>query len=189
MTKPLDTCPTCGERDLIAVCNVVAEYAIANEGGGQSWDRRDVDDETSEPTSFRCGSCGSEFSDFELDDDGYLTSLRQGEVLIVVHISSGLLVDVGCRRRDIARLRVVVVDDDLAEEDPDRAYWTETPTAVEDWPVGATDPLSIARGELPDDLVTGLRPTGRSAAPVQEPLRPRPAFGSRDPRTIPVRGE
>lgn len=78
------------------------------------------------------------------------------EVLVVVHISGGLLADVGCRRRDMPRLRVVVVDEDVAEEEPDRAYWTETPTAVEDWPVGPTDPLCRARTELPDDLVDEL---------------------------------
>jgi len=87
------------------------------------------------------------------------------EILVVVHISGGLLADVGCRRRDIARLRVVVVDDDVAEEDPDRAYWTETPTAVEDWPVGATDPLSRAHTELPDDLVAEIG----IAAPTPHP--------------------
>ena len=47
MSQPLDVCPTCGERDLIAVCNVVVEYAIANEGeNDQDWSPREVDDDT-----------------------------------------------------------------------------------------------------------------------------------------------
>jgi len=75
MSQPLDVCPTCGERSLIAVCRTAVEYAIGNEGGGQSWDRRDVDDDDSTPTAFRCGSCGTEFCDFQLDADGYLVCL------------------------------------------------------------------------------------------------------------------
>jgi len=51
------------------------EYAIGNDGGGQSWDRREVDDDDSTPTAFRCGSCGTEFTHFTLDDDGYLVRL------------------------------------------------------------------------------------------------------------------
>jgi len=177
MSRPLDTCPTCGERSLIAVCRTTVEYAIANEGGGQSWNRRDVDDDDSTPISFRCDSCGAEVSDFELDDDGYLTSLRQAEdepeaahdeVLVVIHISGGLLADCGCRRRDIARLRVVVVDEDVVEEDPERGYWTETPTAVEDWAVGPTDPLCRARTELPDDLAAELGILDPNPRPTEE---------------------
>jgi len=78
------------------------------------------------------------------------------EILVVIHISGGLLANVGCRRRDIARLRIVVVDSDVAEEGPDRAFWTETPTALENWPTDRTDPLFIARGELPDGLIAEL---------------------------------
>ena len=95
------------------------------------------------------------------DEDG-----EGDDVLVLIHISGGLLADVGCRRRDIARLRVVVVDEDVVEEDPERGFWTETPTAVEDWPVGPTDPLCRARTELPDDLVSELQipvPTPRPA--------------------------
>jgi len=166
MTKLLDTCPTCGERNLTAICTVVAEYSIANDGGSdQQWTRRSVDDDTTEPTAFRCCHCGAEFPDFDLDENGYLTSLRQGEdepeaahdeVLVVIHISGGLVADCGCRRRDIPRLRIVVVDSDVAEEDPERGCWTETPTAVEGWPTGPADPLFIARSELPEDLVAEL---------------------------------
>lgn len=76
MTQPLDACPTCGERSLIAVCRTTAEYAIANEGEcDQDWSRRAVDDDTSEPTVFRCESCGAEFRRFSLDGNGYLVRL------------------------------------------------------------------------------------------------------------------
>jgi len=78
------------------------------------------------------------------------------EVLVLIHISGGLVADCGCRRRDIPRLRIVVVDSDVAEEGPDRAFWTETPTALENWPTDRTDPLFIARGELPDGLIAEL---------------------------------
>jgi len=76
MSRPLDVCPTCGKQSLIAVCTVVAEYAIANEGEcEQDWSRREVDDDTSEPTLFRCDSCGVEFRRFSLDGSGYLVGL------------------------------------------------------------------------------------------------------------------
>lgn len=42
MSECLDRCPTCGERSLVAVCSVIAEYAITNEGeDSQDWSRRD----------------------------------------------------------------------------------------------------------------------------------------------------
>ena len=76
MNPPIDVCPECGERTLIAVCTVVVEYAITNEGeGDQDWSRRKVDDDTSEVESFKCDSCKAEFETFELNDDGYLVSL------------------------------------------------------------------------------------------------------------------
>jgi len=76
MSQTTDACPTCGERNLIAVCTVVAEYAVSNDGGAdQDWSRRSVDDDTSQPTVFRCGSCLAEFSQFTLDDQGYLVRL------------------------------------------------------------------------------------------------------------------
>jgi len=90
------------------------------------------------------------------------------EVLVLIHISGGLLADVGCRRRDIARLRVVVVDEDVVEDDPERASWTETPTAVEEWPVGPTDPLSRARTELPDDLIAELHIPDLPPCPTED---------------------
>jgi len=76
MSRPLDVCPTCGERDLIAVCRTTAEYAIVNDGeADQDWSRREVDDDTSEPKLFRCDSCGAEFRRFSLDGSGYLVGL------------------------------------------------------------------------------------------------------------------
>lgn len=76
MSRPIDTCPACGEREIIAVCTVVAEYAVNNDGeGDQDWSRRTVDDDTSVPTSFRCDSCGLEFGKFTLDEKGYLVGL------------------------------------------------------------------------------------------------------------------
>ena len=76
MSNLTDTCPQCGERTLIAVCTVVAEYAVTNDGEtDQDWCRREVDDDTSEPVSFRCDSCGTEFEDFTLDERGYLVAL------------------------------------------------------------------------------------------------------------------
>jgi hypothetical protein len=75
MSRLLDTCPACGERGLIAVCRTTVEYTITNEGDEQSWDRREVDDDDSTPTSFRCDNCRAQFSDFTLDRSGYLVSL------------------------------------------------------------------------------------------------------------------
>lgn len=76
MSRPLDACPNCGERDLIAVCTVVAEYAIGNEGeADQDWSRRTVDDDTSQVQSVKCDACGAEFRRFALDGSGYLVGL------------------------------------------------------------------------------------------------------------------
>jgi len=76
MSRPLDVCPNCGERTLIAVCSVVAEYAIANDGeADQDWSRRQVDDDTSQVQSVKCESCGAEFRRFSLDGSGYLVGL------------------------------------------------------------------------------------------------------------------
>jgi hypothetical protein len=103
------------------------------------------------------------------------------EVLVVVHIRGGLLADIGCRRRDTGRLRIVVVDEDVLEEDPERGYWTETPTAVENWPAGPTDPLCRARTELPADLVAALG--------IPDPTPRRSGDESRVPPTLPFHRE
>ena len=76
MTRPLDTCPHCGERALIAICTVIAEYAITNEGEtDQDWSRQEIDDDTSVPQSVRCDACGAEFGNLTLDERGYLVGL------------------------------------------------------------------------------------------------------------------
>jgi len=76
MSQPTDACPSCGEHAIVAVCAVIVEYAVANEGeADQDWSRREVDDDTSEPTHFRCDSCGEEFHRFALDAQGYLVRL------------------------------------------------------------------------------------------------------------------
>jgi DNA-directed RNA polymerase subunit RPC12/RpoP len=81
MSKPIDECPACGGRHLIAVCRTTVEYDVTNEEGGcdQDWSRRQIDDDTSEPQSFRCGSCGAEFGQFKLNEDGYLVHLSPAE--------------------------------------------------------------------------------------------------------------
>lgn len=77
MSKPIDACPACGERTLTAVCMATVEYSITNEGdSAQDWSRQDVDDDTSEPMSVRCDSCGAEFEEITLDGNGYLVALR-----------------------------------------------------------------------------------------------------------------
>jgi len=74
----LDTCPVCGEKDLVAVCNVIVDYTVTNEDGGQDWHREEVDDDTSDPLYFRCGSCKTEFHQFQMED-GYLVGLTVPE--------------------------------------------------------------------------------------------------------------
>lgn len=78
----------------------------------------------------------------------------EGEVLVVVHISGGLLASVGTRRRDAARVRIIVQDDDNYEAGDD-AY-TEAPSALEDWALGPDDALARCKAELPVDLVAEL---------------------------------
>ena len=75
-----NTCPDCGSDTIIAVCTVDVEYMVEDDGeGGQDWVRYDVDDDTSDPSYFRCRSCGKEWNTFELTDDGngYLKSLGE----------------------------------------------------------------------------------------------------------------
>lgn len=76
MSQPTDACPNCGERNLIAVCTVLAEYAVSNDGeADQDWSRWTVDDDSSHPTLIRCDSCGGKFRRFTLDEQGYLVRL------------------------------------------------------------------------------------------------------------------
>lgn len=188
MRKPLDVCPGCGTRNLIAVCRTTVEYGVANEEGGQSWARQEVDDDDCKPTHFRCGSCGAEFTEFGLDAEGFLMGLtpvsdeggedtpttdvdraaevagRRGlvspddetdadEVLIVMRVSRGLVVDVGARQRDVSRLRVIVHDEDC---EIGRELDIPDLSALEDWPAGPDDVLARCKSELPDDIVSDL---------------------------------
>lgn len=75
------------------------------------------------------------------------------EIVIFVHIAGGLLADVGARKADIPRLRIVVMDEDNYEaSDGEDGAWTETPTALEQWSRDEDSALVRAAGELPDDL-------------------------------------
>ena len=76
MSDCLDRCPACGERSLVAICTVIAEYAITNDGeDAQDWSRREVYDDTSEARSVSCEACGAEFADVRIDDRGHLIGL------------------------------------------------------------------------------------------------------------------
>lgn len=88
---------------------------------------------------------------------GLVTSDLQGpedeadQIVVLIHISGGLVTGVGTLRRDIARLRVIVADDDVLEDgEVDRSYWTEVPTALEAWSRDDGDALVRAAGELPE---------------------------------------
>ncbi|MFA7152697.1 MAG: hypothetical protein WC072_02785 [Methanoregulaceae archaeon] len=72
----IDACPKCGERTLVAECNVVVDYAIENDGEGtQDWNRQEIDDDSSEAYLIRCTSCQTEFWLFELDEERLLVGL------------------------------------------------------------------------------------------------------------------
>jgi hypothetical protein len=65
MSEVIDVCPACGEQSLVAVCQVVVEYAITNDGeGGQDWEKGSdgVDDDSSDVTYIKCEACGREWS-------------------------------------------------------------------------------------------------------------------------------
>lgn len=74
---PIDTCPVCG-GSIEAHCSVIATYDIDNnKEGKQDWTRVDIDDDSSEPEFFICVSCRTKYyeGNFEIDDEGYLSSL------------------------------------------------------------------------------------------------------------------
>jgi hypothetical protein len=79
MSKILDTCPKCGENDLVAVCSTIVEYTIHNEPDGetQSWDTSpgSYDDDSSELIYVKCDSCKQEWhvvaGEVEMDEKGY----------------------------------------------------------------------------------------------------------------------
>jgi hypothetical protein len=78
------------------------------------------------------------------DDDG------TDQVVIVIHIAGGLVADVGAPRG--ARVRVVVVDDDVLEAGESSGVWAEGVTALDAWPRDAGSALTRAAGELPRAL-------------------------------------
>jgi hypothetical protein len=97
------------------------------------------------------------------DSLGLVTPDQQGpdeptdEIVVIIHIAGGLLADVGARRANIPRLRVVVVDDDNYQvSDGDEGVWTETTTALEVWPRDADSALVRATPELPGSVVREL---------------------------------
>lgn len=78
------------------------------------------------------------------DEDG-------DEIVVLIHISGGLVAGVGTLGRDIPRLRVIVADDDVLEDgEADRSYWSESATALEGWGRDDRDALVRAAGELPE---------------------------------------
>ena len=66
VSEVIDVCPACGEQALVAVCNVVVEYDITNDGaGGQDWERTGsdaIDDDSSDVVYIKCEACGKEWS-------------------------------------------------------------------------------------------------------------------------------
>ena len=78
MSRPLDACPECGRKSLIAVCSVIVEYDVHSDSQTtQEWARGEVDDESSRPLRFRCGNmeCRAEFPTFTLNSHGDLVAL------------------------------------------------------------------------------------------------------------------
>ena len=76
------------------------------------------------------------------------------EIVVVVHISGGLVAEVGTLRRDLPRLRVVVADDDMLEGGDDEAdgVWTEGVTALEDWSRDRDAAMTRVTDELPESV-------------------------------------
>jgi hypothetical protein len=78
------------------------------------------------------------------------------EVLVVMSVHGGLVQDIGTRRADIPKLRVIVVDHDNFEEGGGQLGYTTEATALEDWPNGPEDTLARSKDELPEDLIAEL---------------------------------
>ena len=81
------------------------------------------------------------------------------EIVALIHIHRGCLVDVGTARADLPRLRVIVVDNDMLEDcdgGEDKGLWVEPATALDTWSRDDGDPLMRARGELPPALAREL---------------------------------
>jgi len=75
----IDSCPAC-EGEIIAVCSTVVEYLVVNNNEEeQSWERLETDDDSSIPCYFRCSDCLVEWTEFELDENGFLVCLEENE--------------------------------------------------------------------------------------------------------------
>lgn len=89
----VNKCPYC-EGDLTAVCSVVVEYAILDDGhGGQDWSRHldsdAVDDDSASVQYVECDSCGREWTkeNAVMDREGYLVELKGDGGIAGVRIS------------------------------------------------------------------------------------------------------
>jgi hypothetical protein len=82
--------------------------------------------------------------------------MDQPAIPVVIHIRGGLVAGVGMLARDLARVRVIVVDQDEYEAGECRPAYTQHPTTLESWATDrAWDPLVLARGELSEALSPG----------------------------------
>lgn len=78
------------------------------------------------------------------------------EIVVLIHISGGLVASVGTMRRDLPRLRVIVADDDVLEDGESDGVWTEGVSALEDWSKDDDAALVRTAGELPEGLRSEL---------------------------------
>ena len=78
------------------------------------------------------------------------------EILVVIGVHGGLVQDIGTRRADISKLRIVVMDHDNFEEGGGQLGYTTEASALEDWANGPDDTLARCKSELPEDLVAEL---------------------------------
>ena len=76
----VDTCPDCG-GEIVAVCTVIVEYLVVNDNEEeQSWNRKEIDDDSSTPLYFYCSACNLKWhcrnipneNEFKLDENGQL---------------------------------------------------------------------------------------------------------------------
>ena len=80
-----------------------------------------------------------------------LIGQKEAEPVIIIHISGGMVADVGYTGN--TPIEVIFVDDDvLAVEDEGRDVWIESTTKIEDWSQDDGDPLLRAAREMSPDL-------------------------------------
>ncbi len=73
---PVDTCSQCGAQSLIAVCEMIVDYTIANiQGNHQEWMRRNVEDDTANLLYVWCEQCWAMFPAPTLDGEGSIVDL------------------------------------------------------------------------------------------------------------------